>query len=221
MTRDEQLVFCKKCTNRKLDMQKGMLCNITGEMANFAPTCRDFTLDANVEERLNDDSHLIREDLVFLASDKAMEQMKADQNYPAALLSGIGVGLVGALIWAAITASTGYQIGFMAIAIGAAVGVSMGYFGKGIDQIFGISGGVIALLSCVLGNFLSVIGAIANFEGLGYLETLSLFDYAQTIPIMTETFSPIDILFYGLATFEGYKYSFRKLTHKEVSKFSN
>ncbi|WP_240927738.1 hypothetical protein [Cellulophaga sp. Z1A5H] len=105
----------------------------------------------------------------------------------------------------------------MAIGIGAMVGLVTGYFGKGIDLIFGLLGGGIALLSCILGNFFSIIGAIATYEKLGYLETLFLFDYAQAIPIMSETFSPMDILFYAIATFEGYKYAFRKLTEKELS----
>lgn len=220
MTREEQVVFCKKCTNRKLDMQQGMLCSITGEKANFAPTCRDYNLDDTIQERLDDNNHLQREDLMVLVSDKALAGMKAEQNIMLGILTSTGVGLVCAVIWAAITASTGYQIGWMAIAIGAAVGVTMGYSGKGVDQIFGYSGAIIALLSCALGNFLSIIAVIANQEELSYLDVLMQFDYSQTFSLMSLTFSPIDILFYGFAIFEGYKYSFRKLTHKEVSKLN-
>ncbi|AIY14106.1 MULTISPECIES: hypothetical protein [Cellulophaga] len=220
MTREEQLVFCKKCTNRTLDMQQGMLCNLTGLKADFAPTCSNYTLDTSIEERLNDDKHLQREDMITLVSDENLAKIKAEQNLPAAIFGGICAGIIGALLWAVITTATGYQIGFMAIGIGAMVGLATGYFGKGIDLTFGLLGGVIALLSCVLGNFFSIIGAIATYEELGYLETLVLFDYAQAIPIMSETFSPMDILFYAIATFEGYKYAFRKLTEKELSQLS-
>ncbi|MFI8606354.1 hypothetical protein ACIGCP_17945 [Cellulophaga baltica] len=220
MTREEQLVFCKKCTNRTLDMQQGMLCNLTGLKADFAPTCLNYTLDISIEERLNDDKHLQREDMITLVSDENLAKIKAEQNLPAAIFGGICAGILGALLWAVITTATGYQIGFMAIGIGAMVGLATGYFGKGIDLTFGLLGGVIALLSCVLGNFFSIIGAIATYEELGYLETLVLFDYAQAIPIMSETFSPMDILFYAIATFEGYKYAFRKLTEKELSQLN-
>ena len=63
---------------------------------------------------------------------------------------------------------------------------------------------------------LILIGFIANSEGLGYFETLSLFDYSQLIPIMTETFSGMDLLFYGIAAYEGYKFSFRTFTEKDL-----
>ncbi|WP_233268384.1 hypothetical protein [Cellulophaga sp. L1A9] len=197
-------------------MQQGMLCNLTGLKADFAPTCSSYILDTSIEERLNDEEHLQREDIITLVSDENLAKIKAEQNLPAAIFGGFCAGIIGALLWAIITTATGYQIGFMAIGIGALVGLATVYFGKGIDLKFGLLGGGIALLSCALGNFFSIIGAIATYEELGYLETLVLFDYAQAIPIMSETFSPIDVLFYAIATFEGYKYAFRKLTEKEL-----
>ena len=219
MTREEQLVFCKKCINRKMDMQQGLVCSLTSEIANFSEECSDFELDAEAEERLNLTEPIEHGELMVKVSDKALEKLRSEQNLQLALISGIGVGLVGALLWGAITVVTDYQIGYMAIAIGAGVGFSMRYFGKGIDQIFGISGGLIAVLSCVLGNFFSIIGYVANYEELGYLETLTLFDYSQLIPLMTETFSPIDLLFYGFAAYEGYKFAFRVVTEEELSSF--
>jgi hypothetical protein len=50
MTRDEQLEFCKKCTNRKMDFQKGLVCGLTNEKADFEDTCPDFNEDTNIEE---------------------------------------------------------------------------------------------------------------------------------------------------------------------------
>ena len=179
MTREQQLKFCKKCTNRRLDMKVGLLCNLTGEMAHFENECKSFNLDEAVVEKIDDT--------------EAVE-----------------------LLWGAITVATGYQIGFMAIAVGALVGLSIRFVGKGVDKIFGISGGIIAVLSCVLGNFFSIIGFIANTEGLGYFETLNVFNYSQLIPIMIETFSGIDLLFYGIAAYEGYKFSFRTFTEKDL-----
>lgn len=142
-------------------------------------------------------------------SEETMARFKSEQNYKMALISGLVVGVIGAILWGVITVVTEYQIGYMAIAIGAGVGYSMRYFGKGMDQIFGITGAIIAVLSCVLGNFLSTIGFIANAENLSYVDTLLKFDYAQFIPLLTETFQPMDLLFYGFAAYEGYKFSFR------------
>ena len=83
----------------------------------------------------------------------------------------------------------------MAVAIGLGVGYSIRTFGKGIDTVFGIVGAAIALLSCLLGNFLSIIGFIANAEGLGYVETLLMLDYSFVPELMAETFSIMGFTF--------------------------
>lgn len=45
MTRQEQLVFCKKCTNRDFNITEGVLCKLTGKKADFEDTCPDYRLD--------------------------------------------------------------------------------------------------------------------------------------------------------------------------------
>ncbi len=217
MTREQQLIFCKKCVNRKLDLKVGLLCNLTGEKANFENECASFRLDETVVEKLDDTEAISAAEVVDAFSDQNLEKLQSEQNYPKALIAGIVVGLLGAILWGVITVSTGYQIGYMAIAIGAGVGFTMRFMGKGIDQIFGITGGAIALISCLIGNVISLIGFVANIEGLGYFETLTLFDYSQLIPLMTETFEPMDLLFYGIAAYEGYKFSFRTFTEKDIN----
>lgn len=221
MTREEQLVFCKKCTNRKLDMQQGILCNLTGEKANFLTECSSYNLDTTLEEKQDNLEPINNEDLLANMSDKTLDLLRVEQNYPIALIASIVAGLIGAIIWAIITVATEYQIGYMAIAIGAAVGYTMRYFGKGIDQIFGITGAIVAILSCALGNFFSIIGFTAKYETLGYLETIAMFDYSQLVPLMSETFSFMDIVFYGFAAYEGYKFAFRTFTEKEIAELSN
>ena len=217
MTRDEQLAFCKKCTNRKMDVQQGIICSLTGEKASFTNECPDFNLDENVKEIVSNTEPLENHEVKAKISQQAFERLRLEQNLPIALISGLAVGLLGAVLWGAITVATNYQIGYMALAIGAGVGFSMRHFGKGVDQIFGISGGLIAVISCALGNFLSIIGFIAEAEGLGYFETLEMFDFTYLIPIMTETFSVMDIVFYGIAGYEGYKFAFRVFTEHELS----
>lgn len=216
MTREEQLKQCKNCLNRKLDMNLGLLCELTGRKADFEGECSSFKRDDTVVERIDDTETLENHAVINKLSERNIALFKSEQDYPKALLTGLIVGLLGAILWGIITVATGYQIGYMAIAIGAAVGYSMRLTGNGIDQIFGITGAIISILSCALGNFFSIIGEIANFEGLGYLETLELFDYSQLIPIMTETFSFMDIIFYGFAAYQGYKLAFRAFTEKEI-----
>jgi hypothetical protein len=216
MTREKHLKFCKTCTNRKLNMKEGLVCNITGEKADFEKECPSFELDNSVVETMDDREAIEHNEVLHKLSDKNIAKFEAEQDYPKAIITGSIVGILGALLWSVITVSTGVQIGYLAIAIGAVVGLSMRVIGKGINQIFGISGGIIALLSCLLGNFFSIIGFVANAQELGYWETLNLFDYSQVVSIMTEIFNPIDLLFYGIAAYEGYKFSFRTFTEKDI-----
>ncbi len=216
MTREEHLQFCKKCTNRELDMEQGLICSLTKRQANFSGECPDYNHDETVLEQMDDTEPLDRQVALAKVSEKALEKYKAEQNLLTAIGVGALVGLIGAALWAAITVVTGYKIGYMAIAIGAGVGISMRMYGKGIDQVFGISGGIIAILSCLIGNFLSIVGSIANYEGLGYLETFNLIDSSQIIPLMSETFSGMDLFFYAIAGYEGYKFAFRVFTEKEL-----
>lgn len=50
-TREQQMEFCKICTNRKFDAQRGLLCGLSNEFANFDGTCVDFTVDENQKKR--------------------------------------------------------------------------------------------------------------------------------------------------------------------------
>jgi len=145
-----------------------------------------------------------------------IEKLKLEQNLPMALMAGLGASLIGALLWATITVVTEYQIGYMAIAVGFMVGYAVRYLGKGLDQIYGIIGAVFALLGCLMGNFFSIVGFAANELGLGYLEALNSIDLGVIPEIMGDTFSPIDILFYGIAIYEGYKFAFRPITEEEI-----
>ncbi len=148
--------------------------------------------------------------------DQYMEKIKLDQNLLMGILGGLVAMIVSGALWAAITVATNYQIGYMAIAVGLIVGFTVRYLGKGIDQIFGIIGAVLALLGCILGNVLSIVGFVADAEGLGYFETLGIVDYSLVPGILIESSGPIDLLFYGIAIYEGYKFAFRKITEQEI-----
>ena len=222
MTREQHLAFCKKCLNRKLNMQVGLVCSLTGEKANFESECPSFQLDESVVIEKIDDVESVDHSVVLgKLSNENLAKFKSEQDYPKALIVGIIVGILGAALWGMITVITSFQIGYMAIAVGAGVGFSMRVVGKGIDPMFGITGGAIALFACVLGNFFSSMGFVANAVELSFFETLGVFDYSQLLTLMGETFSPIDLLFYGIAAYAGYRFSFRTFTEKDVHELGN
>ncbi len=51
MTREDRLKYCSKCMKRKLDLEKGLVCNLTGEWADFNVSCNDFEEDSAYIER--------------------------------------------------------------------------------------------------------------------------------------------------------------------------
>lgn len=217
MTREEQLVFCEKCLNRKMDINQGLICSITNQKATFDNECNDFKLDESFKKTNYDDIGSIRTNVSNnKISPEIFEKLKNEQNLKSGILSGLVAGMIGAILWGAITVATNFQIGYMAIAIGAGVGFTVRKFGDGIDQIFGIWGAIIALFSVILGNFFSIIGFIGNELNLGFFETLFLFDYSYLPDVMYESFNVIDLLFYVIAMYEGYRFSFRIITEKTL-----
>lgn len=154
------------------------------------------------------ESHISQEDL-----QREMEQLKLQQNLPFGIVAGLVAAFVMALLWSIITVITMYQIGYMAIAVGFAVGFAVRFAGKGIDKIFGIIGAALAFFGCILGNFFSQVAFLADYFETTYSEILSIAfsDFSVITEIMVESFSPMDILFYGIAIYAGYRYSFHKI----------
>lgn len=148
--------------------------------------------------------------------DDYLQRLRSEQNLPMAIVGGLGAAVASAIVWAAITVSTNFQIGYMAVAVGFLVGFTVKFMGKGMDQVFGFVGAGLALIGCLLGNFFSIVAYAAQAEGLGYIETLGLIDYGLIPDIMMETFHPMDLLFYGLALYEGYKFSFRTVSEEDI-----
>jgi hypothetical protein len=196
-----------------MDMSQGIVCSLTGNKPDFQDTCQNFNLDERMEAEMQGSPAYNSAEI----SSTISSRLRAEQNLPLAITGGILVGLVGAVLWAMITVATGWQIGYMALGIGAGVGFTIRYLGQGIDQIFGISGAGIAVLSCIIGNFLGVLGFISDAEGLSYFDTLLFFDYTYTFQVLSETAQFMDLIFYGIAGYEGYKFAFRQLNQAQLA----
>lgn len=145
------------------------------------------------------------------ATPDEFEQMKLAQRMPLAIVAGLLAGAVCAALWAVITVALNMQIGYMAVAVGAGVGFAVRFAGRGVTPAFGIVGAAISLVSCLAGNFFSVISVLASQEGVPVMEALSMFDYAYLPELMGETFHAMDLLFYALAIYEGFRFGFKKV----------
>jgi hypothetical protein len=148
--------------------------------------------------------------------------VKAQQNLPLGIAAGIVSALLGAVLWAVITVVTRYQIGYMAIGVGYLVGFAVRKLGKGTTPVYSIVAALCALLGCLSGNLLSACGFIAQSENIPLLDVVfEVFKSPEAmVEILRATFSPIDLLFYGIAIHGAYKTALRTLTADEIRKMT-
>lgn len=134
----------------------------------------------------------------------------AKSNFGLAIAGGLAAAVAGAALWAGVTVATNMELGVMAIAVGFMVGYAVRNLGKGTDISFGIVGAVCALLGCGLGNLLSGVAFYAQAKGLPFFQVLTGSDFDFLERLMTAFFQPMDLLFYGIAIYEGFKFSLRR-----------
>jgi len=135
-----------------------------------------------------------------------------DSNLPLAVVGGFVAALIGAFAWAIIIVIAQYQIGFMAVGVGFLVAWAVRTLGKGHTQVFGIVGGAFALLGCLLGNLLSACGFIAAERSVPTVSVAMkvLATPSLALSILQATSNGMDLLFYAIAVYEGYKLARRR-----------
>jgi hypothetical protein len=125
----------------------------------------------------------------------------------AGTLAAIAGAIAGAIAWAVITASTSYQIGFMALGVGFLAGFGMRRVGGGRGRADGVIAGVVAFLGCVLGNLLAAGVTIAQHEHYPIAVVLVALARkpAFAAEVLQADFNVMDLLFYAIAVYAGYR----------------
>ena len=146
----------------------------------------------------------------------AIERLRSEQNLLGGVIAGFVAAVIGSGVWAFVTVLTGYQIGWMAVGVGFLVGIAVRFTGKGIERSFGVAGALLALFGCLLGNLLTICYFISTSEKIGMFEVMARLNPQLTFHLMKATFSPMDLLFYAIAVYEGYKLSSRRISEQEL-----
>jgi hypothetical protein len=119
--------------------------------------------------------------------------------------AGLAAAIIGAIVWAILTVTTRYQIGWMALGVGALVGFAL-RIGNG-GKVFGILGAFLALFGCILGNYFSLIAVASAEEHVGFFTMLNNADSGKVMGALWDDFWSTSILFYAIAVYEGYRFS--------------
>ena len=144
-------------------------------------------------------------------------QIEGNQNLPMGIIGGSVAALIGACAWAAITVLTSFQIGWMAVGVGFLVGYAVRVSGKGMTKIYGFVGAALSLVGCLAGNLFSVCAVISRQHAISFSDLMTHLNPQIVIDLTKATFNPIDLLFYGIAVYEGYRFSFRQITEEELA----
>lgn len=203
--------YCRNCVSRNFVNGRGLVCKRTGSTPAFEEVCESYEKDEELE-KIAPTPHPDA-----FSGHSSREQLLSEQNLRKAVLWGVLACLVGAVAWGLVSVSTGRQIGFMAIGVGFLVGIAMRQ-GKGVTPVFGVIGALLALVSCILGDFFSIIGYAAQEYDMSYMDMLLEVDYNEIFSVMIKNVVSMSALFYGIAVYEGYKLSFREQKQPESGK---
>ncbi len=130
-------------------------------------------------------------------------------HYWMALAAGGTTAIGIAIMWSAFTMNsstlelpTPYPV--LAIAVGGATGFVIHRVGNGVTLNFGIAGVLLTLFGCALAKFLSAIGMLAMAMHAHYFVAITKVDYSQVPQTMAEQLSPMDIVYFGIATYAAF-----------------
>ncbi len=176
--------------------------------------------DLDYQERTTDPAATLEIDPAVLQH--YIDLQRTRQHLPLAVVAGMTGAFIGAAIWLGITVLTGFQIGWMAVGVGFIVGLMVRVSGRGIDRVFGVAGAALALLGCVIGNFLSSCWVLAQETAdSGFADIVLGMTPGLAAEILKATFAPVDLIFYGIALYAGYRFSLRRLSRSELQELAN
>ena len=134
------------------------------------------------------------------------------ENYPQpveVLEVGCGLGLAGVACLV-----RGLRVTFSDVDE-TAVAFAVRFAGRGHDGRFAIASAILTVLGCALGNFLTVVVAVAAHDHASYLDVFVGLA-PRVVEVMGSTFNIMDVVFYAIGAYFGYKYATRPLRPRVV-----
>lgn len=109
MNRQQQLQWCQKCKHRKMNMQRGLLCGLTDEFANFETECKDFDKDVVRDQEIR----LKQEKLGLTIDEVTAKPGKLWSKFIWIFLIFVAILLVKVAVYSMLYSGTREAVGFM------------------------------------------------------------------------------------------------------------
>ena len=138
------------------------------------------------------------------------EEPQKNGNIPLAVIAGIISSVIVANVWAAICINAEKQWIWMGIIAGIVVGWCVRIVSGGNNTTIGLIGASFAFLSCFMGDFFTNLGFIAQQEGVGFFDALTMFDYSTLFEVQFADFGIFSVIVYGIAAIKGYTFGMGK-----------
>jgi hypothetical protein len=144
------------------------------------------------------------------------EESDLAESLPKGILGGVIAAMIAAVLWAGITALIKWRLGLMAVGVGAIVGFGVRKFGHSHSNKFGYAGALLSLGGCLAGSFLAqCVSSARDMDiGLGAALLVIAREPSLVLEIMYKGFGPLDFLFYAIAIYAGYRFSFSNLANE-------
>jgi hypothetical protein len=108
--------------------------------------------------------------------DVAVDGVKPGNQFILAIVSGIAMAVICALLWTTVAFFAGPQLDYLAVGVGALVGLAVRFSGKGTTPIYGLVAMALTLIGSLTGNTLGVIAS-------GTHKYLDIFGVAQRVRV--------------------------------------
>lgn len=126
-----------------------------------------------------------------MSQEFTVEMPEPDPSIVPAMLAGLGAALLGGIAWTIITATTGYEIGFAAWALGGFVGYAMSKSTRRRDTVVASTAAGLAIVGLLIARVLIGEFVMASQGATEILEDGELMTQAVTVDLqMTDGFPP-------------------------------
>ncbi len=99
MTRQDHLKFCKVCTHQKKDLDLGIVCSYSGDIASFVGSCESFEEDAMLRMKMDEQNASLALQVKLAGQGKRFANFLIDQLFLIGLAMIIGSIIGGVLIY--------------------------------------------------------------------------------------------------------------------------